>query len=128
MVFLFNLVAGEDFKTGVNTLADLLKIPRHVDHLVTLEGISNLVKERLEPEPLKSQSKLIREGTPIKFEELISGFDIEDKNLNYAASVLRYLFMNDLRQLQTNINECIVSLQSLTANPVTDTKMGKVGY
>ena len=109
-------------------MADLLKVPLHTDHLVTLEGISNLVKEKFNPDDLKNQPKIYAGGVPIEFEELVSGFDFEDKNLNYAASVLRYLFIRDLRELQTKINECIVQVQALTANPVTDTKLGKVGY
>ena len=112
----------------MNTIADLLKVPRHIDHLVTLEAISNLVKEHLNEESRKNPSKFLLEGTPIKFDEVDSGLSIKENNLNQAAGVLRYLFIHDLRELQTKINECIVSVQSLTANPKTDTKLVKVGY
>lgn len=37
------------------------------------------------------------------------------------------LYIQDLRELQTKANELIVACQSLTANPKTDTKLGKVG-
>jgi len=119
---------SQEFKTGVSALADLLKIPKHIDHLVTLEAINNLIKEKFNQEDLKNPPKQSTDGVPIQFEELISAFDTNDKSLNYAANVLRYLFIHDLRELQTKINECIVSVQTLTANPLTDTKLGKVGY
>jgi len=44
-----------------------------------------------------------------------------------CLQILRLLFIHDLRDLQTKINECIVSLQTVTANPKTDTALGKVG-
>ncbi len=44
-----------------------------------------------------------------------------------AAKILRLLYINDLRKLQTQINEAIVSVQTVTANPKTDTRLGKVG-
>lgn len=82
------------------------------------------------------------------------GLDIKRPNVSQAAKALRYLFIHDMRGitifyfvfyklllfvlylfhiattagLQTHINECIVAVQSLTANPKTDTKLGKVGY
>ena len=37
------------------------------------------------------------------------------------------MYIHDLRELQTKINECIVAVQTITANPKTDTKLGKVG-
>lgn len=56
------------------------------------------------------------------------GFDTGDYVMNQALKVMRLLYIHDLRDLQTHINECIVSVQNLTSNPKTDTKLGKVGY
>ena len=44
-----------------------------------------------------------------------------------AAKILRLLHIRELRELQNNVNQAIVSVQALTANPKTDTKLGKVG-
>lgn len=44
-----------------------------------------------------------------------------------TAKILRLLHIKELRSLQTEINEAIVKIQGLTANPKTDTKLGKVG-
>lgn len=45
-----------------------------------------------------------------------------------AAKIMRLLHIRDLRDLQNGINEAIVKVQALTANPKTDTKLGKVGF
>ena len=50
-----------------------------------------------------------------------------DPVLNDAAKVLRLLHVAELRDLQTKINEIIVAVQKLTANPKTDQRLGKVG-
>lgn len=56
------------------------------------------------------------------------GFNTGDKNLIEAGKILRLIFIQDLRRLQTQINECIVDVQKVTADPKTDTKLGKVGF
>jgi len=42
-----------DFKAGVASLATLLQIPHHPDHLVVLKAICVLVKEKLSKESLQ---------------------------------------------------------------------------
>jgi RLL motif-containing protein 1 len=44
-----------------------------------------------------------------------------------AAKILRLLHIRELRELQNSANEAIVAVQGVTANPKTDTKLGKVG-
>ena len=44
-----------------------------------------------------------------------------------AAKILRLLHIQELRDLQTAINEAIVKVQAFTANPKTDSRLGKVG-
>ncbi|KAK7573822.1 hypothetical protein V9T40_011013 [Parthenolecanium corni] len=117
-----------DFKNGVNKLAELLKITSHPDHLVTLQAISKVVTERLNAECLKNPSSIVPKGVPFPFRETESGFVTNDKVLAEASKILKLLFIQDLRQLQTQINECIVAVQKVTANPKTDTKLGKVGF
>lgn len=116
-----------DFIKGVNVLADMLNVTKHPDHLITLRAISKLVKARLSPEALENPNLFIVNGTPFPFQEADLGFDMGDYVLNQAAKILRLLYIHDVRNLQTQINECIVSVQSVTANPKTDTALGQVG-
>lgn len=122
-------VQSADFKAGVETLADLLDVAKHPDHLVTLEAVAKVVKERLDPSVLQDSSRTsAKPGPPISFETIPLGLDLGDAELNHVAKMLRYLFIHDLRDLQTKINECIVAVQTLTADPKTNTKLGKVGF
>ena len=41
--------------------------------------------------------------------------------------MLRVLYVRQLRELQDAINKVVVSLQDMTANPKTDSRLGKVG-
>jgi hypothetical protein len=50
-----------------------------------------------------------------------------DSAVNEAAKILRLLHVAELRDLQTKINEAIVRVQAITANPKTDQKLGRVG-
>lgn len=50
-----------------------------------------------------------------------------DATLDNAIRALRLLHIKHLRDLQTNINETIVAVQNLTANPKTDARLGKIG-
>jgi hypothetical protein len=72
-------------------------------------------------------SCFLLQGKPFPLQEADPGFDTGDYVLNHAAKILRLLYIHNLRDLQTCINECIVAVQNVTANPKTDTKLGKVG-
>uniref|UniRef100_A0A1A9X446 RNA transcription, translation and transport factor protein n=1 Tax=Glossina brevipalpis TaxID=37001 RepID=A0A1A9X446_9MUSC len=113
----------KDFIAGVRSLAQKLKVPHHPNHLVQLEAIARVVKERL-PSTVKDRQPIT--GTPFPFER---GNDkvSNDQALDYPVRILRLLQIQSLRELQTRINETIVTIQNLTANPKTDTKLGKVG-
>ena len=47
--------------------------------------------------------------------------------MNEAAKIIRLLHVTDLRELQTRINEAIVAVQAITANPKTNQSLGRVG-
>lgn len=44
-----------------------------------------------------------------------------------ASKALRLLYLNDQKQLQLKVNETISSIQSITANPKTDSKLVSIG-
>lgn len=55
------------------------------------------------------------------------GFTTGDEAIDRAAVVLRVSYLADLRQLQDDVNELLVTAQEYTANPVTNAHLGKVG-
>ncbi|KAI4885763.1 hypothetical protein NFI96_031286 [Prochilodus magdalenae] len=107
-------------------LANLLKIQRHDDYLVMLKAIRILIQERLTPEAI-SRASQAKEGLPVALDKHILGFDTGDATLNEAAQILRLLHIEELRELQTRINEAIVAVQAIIADPKTDHRLGKVG-
>jgi len=122
------LVDSNDFKTGVNSIAKLLKVPKHSDHLVTLQACSKLVCNKLNGDAIQQPNNVKNtKGKQLTAMTIGSDFNMGDIMLNNAAKGLSLLYIQDLRNLQTKINETIVAVQNITANPKTDTKLGKVG-
>lgn len=115
-----------EFKAGVTALANILKIQRHDDYLVMLKAIRILIQERLSPEAI-TKANQNTEGIPVALDKHILGFDTGDATLNEAAQILRLLHIEELRELQTKINEAIVAVQAIIADPKTDHRLGKVG-
>lgn len=115
------------FKAGIASLAMLLQVPPHPDHLEQLKAICILVKDKFSKEGLAKNdfSGNVKDNIPI--DKTVLGFDAGDYILNDAAKVLRLLHIKELRELQTNINSIIVGVQAITADPKTDTRLGKVG-
>lgn len=120
--------SSPEFIMGVNTLAERLKVAKHSNHLVTLEACATLIKTRYSKDAVKSGANKQKTGNPFPFQEVDQSFDCGDYVLNQAGKILRLLFICDIRDLQTKINECIVAVQTVTANPKTDTRLGKVGF
>ncbi|XP_045594137.1 RNA transcription, translation and transport factor protein [Procambarus clarkii] len=116
-----------EFRDGINRLAQQLNITAHPDHLITLKAISKLVSTRLSAEAIQNPGEVIHQGKSYPIFEADLGFETGDYVLNNAGKALRLIYIHDLRELQTKINECIVAAQNITANPKTDTKLGKVG-
>uniref|UniRef100_A0A8C2NU49 RNA transcription, translation and transport factor protein n=1 Tax=Capra hircus TaxID=9925 RepID=A0A8C2NU49_CAPHI len=119
-------VNNPDFKAGVMALANLLQIQRHDDYLVMLKAIRILVQERLTQDAV-AKANQTKEGLPVALDKHILGFDTGDAVLNEAAQILRLLHIEELRELQTKINEAIVAVQAIIADPKTDHRLGKVG-
>ncbi|KAM8703792.1 hypothetical protein ACLKA7_008427 [Drosophila subpalustris] len=117
-------VEDKEFIAGVRKLATMLKVPHHPNHLLQLEAVARIVHERLGP---AAKDRIPIVGTPFPFDKGNDVVSPNDPTLDYSMRILRLLQIQSLRQLQTRINETIVAVQSLTANPKTDTKLGKVG-
>lgn len=125
---------SQEFKDGTSELARLLKIPEHPDHLVTLRAINHLIQARLcaSERANKDLNSAHRSDNCVPEQAFTLdssplGFQVKDKQLERPAKVLRMLYINDLRDLQNKVNQIIVSVQSITANPKTDSLLGQVG-
>jgi RLL motif-containing protein 1 len=55
------------------------------------------------------------------------GFSTDDAALDHAAKILRMLYVEQLRKLQSDVNGVIATAQNFTADPRTDSRLGKVG-
>ena len=121
-------VDSPQFQEETAKLSELLKIPPHPDPLVRLEACCKLLQSRLNDH---EQSNLQRKAKCIEINLKEHDFGFTDKsldpNLKEAAKILRLLHLKNLRKLQSEINNTIELVQSVTANPKTDTKGGKVG-
>lgn len=122
---------SDEFKQGVAQLAEHLKVPLHPNHLVTLEAISKLIQAKYSADERAKQSEKapakVAKNAPMTISDVILGFETGDKVLDKAVKVLRLLYINDAKELQTEINRVIVDVQTVTANPKTDTALGQIG-
>lgn len=83
----------------------LAGIGPHPDPKMRLAALAKILKTNPHPDPPKTEANMIQ----------------------HPSDVLKLLFVQDLRDLQTKINEALVAVQTVTADPRTDTKLGKVG-
>uniref|UniRef100_A0A182JX27 Uncharacterized protein n=1 Tax=Anopheles christyi TaxID=43041 RepID=A0A182JX27_9DIPT len=111
-----------DFEEGSWKLAERLGIAYHPEHLVSLQAAAKVItgaynKEALKERPITGQPFPIEQGSGMGLEK--------EEDLEQCARILRLLQIQNIRTLQTTINETIVSVQNVTADPRTDTKLGK---
>lgn len=114
-----------DFETGVRNLGKRLNIPDHPDHLKILEAASRIINTNLGSNAVRRDPPV---GKAYSVKEDSEKFAFDNQDMDEAAKMLRLLQIQSLRELQTAINETIVVVQECTADPKTDTKLGKVGY
>ncbi|XP_073249220.1 RNA transcription, translation and transport factor protein-like [Porites lutea] len=124
---LINLtVENPDLKAGVTSLSKLLSLPEHPDHFVLLQALHSLIEGKLSSEAIKTDKKG-KKADVIPLNKVELGFNTGDSAVNEAAKIIRLLHVTDLRELQTRINEAIVAVQAITANPKTNQSLGRVG-
>ncbi|XP_055603163.1 RNA transcription, translation and transport factor protein isoform X2 [Uranotaenia lowii] len=113
-----------DFEQGSRNLAEKLGVAYHPDHLVSLRSAGRVISTMFNKEVLKEP---IITGKPFPLDEGTGMGFSKEPDMEKAARILRLLQIQNLRKLQTAINETIVSVQNITADPRTDTSLGKVG-
>ena len=83
-------------------------MPWHPDPSVRLAGVSRLAAARLSKEALANPASVIPKGPAYQFRGSKPSSSVAE-----AAAVLRLLHIQDLRVLQTQINEAIVAVQKV---------------
>jgi len=110
----------KEFRDGLAKIAQKLQVQVHERECVTLEACKLVVQQLVTSSSVATLNEKLYESPPI-------GLETGDKALNQTALVLRLLHIDELRQLQNEVNRAIVETQKLTANPITNTKLGRVG-
>ncbi|GAU99223.1 hypothetical protein RvY_10255 [Ramazzottius varieornatus] len=115
-----------EFQQGVNKLAAMLKMPTHPDASVTFKAVANLM------ERLAGGNEYHGSNDPSAFQvtlnEIALGFETADKGLTDACKILRLLHIDQMRKLQTQMDHALVAVQSITADPKTNSDLGKIGF
>lgn len=121
--------SSEEFRAELESLAGVLGVPVSDDVSITLAVVSNLVARKLNDAALEAAAGGEGEKAPGEeaFDNIPLGFSTGDVALDRAAKVLRLLYIADLRDLQSKINDLIQAVQNYTANPKTDARLGRVG-
>lgn len=115
-------LSDREFQKNLKNIAFTFKIPQHPSVKHTVVANKNLIKTFFRLEDLTKGTSSTEFSKYFKVDE--SKGNITSK----AAKVLQILQIQNLRKLQTVINETIVLVQNYTADPRTDTKLGKLGY
>lgn len=121
-------MSSEEFEEGVRQLARRLNIPHHTDPLIMLEAAARIVERHLSKSNEKPATNGNRSSNMAYHIKDADKYAFAEKDMDEAANILRLLQIHSVRHLQTVINETIVAVQNVTANPKTDTKLGKVGF
>lgn len=91
-----------------------------------LKVIADIATDRLSSDQLMEPMDMDEEGS-MSLDDLPLGFSTGDAAVDQVAKVLRILHIRELRRLQNRVNAAIAAMQTVTANPKTDAKLGKVG-
>eukprot|EP00808_Paulinella_micropora_P015427 g13947.t1 len=119
--------SAPDFSHAVHELATALSIPvalgaQRPSDSALLQAIFQRVREnKLHIQPLSQAEALsLLDRTQM-------GFKTNDVSVDRAATLLRLLYLEDLRAVQSLINQQLARAQAFTADPKTDSSLGKVG-
>lgn len=132
----FHDVSSDEFKDSVIVLGQALGIVTEGKELSEIlreanERLSTLQNPAFQFSA-KQHAKLYAKDTSAiipseEAESLPLGFQTGDATVDSAATLLRLLYVRDLRKLQSSIDQTIVQIQEWTSNPKTDATLGKVG-
>jgi RLL motif-containing protein 1 len=120
--------ADAEVQRLVASLAQMLRIPAAETTADTMALVERAVREKLSPAALAGFEASGGASRDEGLDKFPQDFSTGDAAVDAGSKVLRLLYIDDLRRLQTAVNNVIVRAQEFTANPKTDAKLGKVGY
>lgn len=127
--------SGPDFFNAINKIAELFNLPR-VKNEASAAALLKEIRHRVQKAVAKRSDQksegiqILGKRKEVEESDIAAyklGFQTTDPLVDKAAMILRLLHLHDLRDLQTIINEVIVCAQNITADPKTDSKLGRVG-
>jgi len=95
--------------------------------LRTLRAVEVKLQKQLVEKTKTTSSKRASSSCDGTLRALPLGFTTGNDMLDSAATVLRMLYIEDLRTLQNDVNKLLVQVQEFTADPKTDSSLGRVG-
>eukprot|EP01025_Chloroclados_australasicus_P041677 TRINITY_DN4432_c0_g1_i1.p1 TRINITY_DN4432_c0_g1~~TRINITY_DN4432_c0_g1_i1.p1 ORF type:complete len:259 (-),score=20.81 TRINITY_DN4432_c0_g1_i1:325-1101(-) len=122
-------VDSEEFQKLVQDLFRTLQVDTSKGTILEhLKEAKEILYEQVLPGQISSAEGGSRNKRLFDINQFPLGFRTGDKKLDIASTILRVLFIKDLRDLQSQIDHAIVELQEYTANPKTDSRLGRVGH
>jgi len=129
------ICAGSEFYKAINKIGILFNLPA-IDNEDQATSVLKEIRHRVEKAVAKKLEQKAEAGKVTGKRKEVNqndinafrlGFGTGDPLVDKAAMILRLLHLHDLRDLQTIINEVIVCAQNITADPKTDSRLGRVG-
>lgn len=123
--------ASPETRAVLVQVLEYLRVPFELQGAITPEDLRK-AKGVLEAQVLPCLAEAARvPGGQVNAASVLSGFPLGfstgDSAVDLAATVLRMLYIKDMRGLQDQIDAAIVGMQEITADPKTDAAAGKVG-
>eukprot|EP00457_Paulinella_chromatophora_P014273 gb/GEZN01014675.1/.p1 GENE.gb/GEZN01014675.1/~~gb/GEZN01014675.1/.p1 ORF type:complete len:288 (-),score=29.70 gb/GEZN01014675.1/:37-900(-) len=123
--------SSQEFSQAVRILATAFNLPAKYGEVVSsdfslLQAVSQRIRQTKQLS--NNTAPLTRAEALALLQQTKLGFSLQNASVDHAATLLRLLYISDLRDLQTQINSLITTAQSFTADPKTDARLGKVGY
>lgn len=127
-----------DFHERVHTLATRLGIlpsssssslsssstsPPFSSLLTTLQTILSVIQLRLSPAAFQATKE--GQASDLQLDDFLLSYSTQDPVVDRVARAMTMLYVNDLRELQTDINDILVSAQEFTANPCVGGREGR---
>ena len=116
---------------GEGVALQLQAVRAHVEAKLSARAVARARQQQAKPPAAGSGGKEGSGGgggeAPFDRASFPLGFRTGHPMLDDAATVLKMLYVGQLRELQNNVNKIIVTAQEFTANPKTDARLGQVG-